>query len=92
MAAVRGRKMPDEEIAMRKGLQAAYYQTPQGQEHLAKLRQGSYRAVRCIELNCIYASIKEAAAAMDVHSSSISHAIAKQGTCRGYHWEYEDDA
>ncbi len=51
------------------------------------------KAVRCVETNKIYNSMKEAGADIGVDASHISSVCkGKQKTCGGYHWEYIDAA
>lgn len=58
-------------------------------ENCRKRRDNGSKPVRCIELNTIYPSIREAARCLNLDSSSISKAcrgeLKKTG---GYHWEY----
>lgn len=51
------------------------------------------RKVRCPELDEVYDSITEAAAALGVSQPQVSIALRKGGTCGGYHvhyWEGEE--
>ena len=47
------------------------------------------RAVECIETGQIYASIKNAASAIGIDMSNISHCLSgRQSIAGGYHWKY----
>lgn len=49
------------------------------------------RKVRCVELNAIYTTIKEASEAVGTSRQNISHALnGRQETAHNYHWEYVD--
>lgn len=52
-------------------------------------KNGHAKAVRCVELNKIYTTVKEAAKCSGTSRQNISHALnGRQETAGGYHWEY----
>lgn len=54
-----------------------------------KQRKPTYKAVRCIELNKIFKSLKDAAKWCGVNPSTLSSCLhGAQHTSGGYHWEY----
>lgn len=54
-----------------------------------KQRKPTYKAVRCIELNKTFKSLKDAAKWCGVNSSTLSSCLhGAQHTSSGYHWEY----
>lgn len=58
-------------------------------KHLCGDKNGRARKVRCVELNKIYTTIKEAAKCSGTSRQNISHALnGHQSTAGGYHWEY----
>lgn len=61
------------------------------QELIAKINAKRAVAVKCIETNTIYPSVREAARAYNLNPSNISSACrGKIKTSGGYHWEYKD--
>lgn len=58
-------------------------------KHLCGDKNGRARKVRCVELNKIYTTIKEAAKCSGTSRQNISHALnGHQSTAGGCHWEY----
>ena len=58
-------------------------------KHLYGDENGHAKAVRCVELNKIYTTVKEAAKCSSTSRQNISHALnGRQETAGGYHWEY----
>lgn len=52
-------------------------------------KNGRAKTIRCIELNKIYTTIKEAAIDVNTSRQNISHTLnGRQATAAGYHWEY----
>lgn len=52
-------------------------------------KNGHAKAVRCVELNKIYTTVKEAAKCSGTSRQNISHVLnGRQETAGGYHWEY----
>lgn len=50
---------------------------------------GHAKAVRCVELNKIYTTVKEASKCSGTSRQNISHVLnGRQETAGGYHWEY----
>lgn len=49
----------------------------------------NHKIVKCIELNKIFNSLKEAAEFVNIKApNNISNAILREGTAGGYHWKY----
>lgn len=58
-------------------------------KHLCGDKNGHAKTVRCVELNKIYTTVKEAAECSGTSRQNISHALnGHQDTAGGYHWEY----
>lgn len=52
-------------------------------------KNGHAKAIRCIELDKIYTTVKEAAEECGMSRQNISHVLnGRQETAGGYHWEY----
>ena len=52
-------------------------------------KNGHAKAVRCVELNKIYTTVKEASKCSGTSRQNISHVLnGRQETAGGYHWEY----
>ena len=52
-------------------------------------KNGHSKAVRCVELNKIYTTVKEASKCSGTSRQNISHVLnGRQETAGGYHWEY----
>lgn len=46
------------------------------------------RKVMCLETGTVYNSLNEASRIFGTGSASITYAIRRNGTCKGYHWQY----
>ena len=58
-------------------------------KHLYGDENGHAKAVRCVELNKIYTTVKEASKCSGTSRQNIAHALnGRQETAGGYHWEY----
>ena len=56
-----------------------------------RLAEAHKKKVRCIELNIIFGSVKEASEYIETDPTSISACLrGRQKTTCGYHWEYVD--
>lgn len=53
------------------------------------VENGNAKSVRCVELNKIYTTVKEAAKRHNISRQNITHVLrGNQKTAGGYHWEY----